>query len=197
MVLTSVLLSGAFGVVFAVRGALHTRRTGESPFRGGAGIAGPAAIAVWVLVVLAGPIGDALGLGRLWRNAPLGVVGALVAGAAIVGSVWASVAMGRWWRIGVDPTEHTDLVVAGPFRFVRNPIYVAMLAFAAGLTLMIPNVLSVALSVLAAAAMNLHVRLVEEPHLERQHPIAYPRYRRATGRFVPRVRVPTSPAASR
>src|SRR5581483_11436854 len=116
MVLVSVALSVLFGTVFAIRGRVHARRTGTSPFRGGAGIAGPAAIAAWVLVVLAGPTGEIAGLGRTWHSTPLGVAGALLAAAGIAASVLASVAMGRSWRIGVDPGEHTDLVVDGPFR---------------------------------------------------------------------------------
>jgi protein-S-isoprenylcysteine O-methyltransferase Ste14 len=35
--------------------------------------------------------------------------------------------MGASWRIGVDPSERTDLVTGGAFALVRNPIFSAML----------------------------------------------------------------------
>lgn len=180
MVLVSVVLSSVFGGVFVIRGLRH----GSSPFRR----EGAVAIAGWIIVVLAGPIGDALGTSRVWSVSAVGVVGAALGVVCIALAVWSSAAMGRAWRIGVDPSEHTDLVIGGPFRIVRNPIYVAMMGFAAGVTLLVPNVASIGALVVAVAAINLHVRLVEEPHLARQHRAYYARYAAATGRFVPRVR---------
>ena len=44
----------------------------------------------------------------------------------LVATLWAQMAMGISWRIGVDPSEATPLVTAGPFRLVRNPIFTAM-----------------------------------------------------------------------
>ena len=97
----------------------------------------------------------------------------------------AQVAMGSSWRIGVDESERTELVTSGPFALVRNPIFAAMLPTSLGLVLMVPSV--VALAGLAAlfVALELQVRVVEEPYLRRAHGAAYEAYAARVGRFVP------------
>src|SRR5439155_892973 len=61
-------------------------------------------------------------------------------GAALV--FLAQVQMGASWRIGLDPEERTDLVTAGLFGVVRNPIYAGMLATIVGIALLVPNVVA-------------------------------------------------------
>lgn len=43
----------------------------------------------------------------------------------IAATLYAQIAMGNSWRIGVDPTERTTLVTNGPFALVRNPTFAA------------------------------------------------------------------------
>jgi protein-S-isoprenylcysteine O-methyltransferase Ste14 len=97
----------------------------------------------------------------------------------------AQLAMGRSWRIGVDATECTDLVAHGLFRLVRNPIYSAMLASVAGLTLMCCTFVTCAAFAALVLGLELQVRAVEEPHLARTHGDAYLQYASRVGRFVP------------
>jgi protein-S-isoprenylcysteine O-methyltransferase Ste14 len=99
----------------------------------------------------------------------------------------AQLAMGSSWRIGVAEGEITPLVTTGPFAIVRNPIFAAMLVAALGLALMVPNALALAAFVVAVVAIELQVRLVEEPHLVRAHGGLYRRYAARVGRFVPGV----------
>lgn len=104
-----------------------------------------------------------------------------------VGTFAAQLAMGKSWRIGLDASERTELVAHGLFRVVRNPIYTAMLATVAGLTLLACSfVTCVALGGLLLA-LELQVRAVEEPYLARRHGEAYVRYAARVGRFVPLV----------
>jgi protein-S-isoprenylcysteine O-methyltransferase Ste14 len=97
----------------------------------------------------------------------------------------AQLAMGKSWRIGVDAAEHTELVAHGLFRFVRNPIYSAMLVTVAGLTLLNCSWLSGGALVALIAALEVQVRAVEEPYLARTHGRAYREYASRVGRFVP------------
>ena len=53
-------------------------------------------------------------------------IAVMIAGAALL--AWAQHAMGASWRIGI-PAEATGLVLRGPFRLSRNPIYLADVAF--------------------------------------------------------------------
>lgn len=113
------------------------------------------------------------------------VAGTALALAGVGLTLYAQVAMGTSWRIGVDPGERTELVVDGPFALVRNPIFSAMLPTAAGLALMVPNSASLAGLAGLAVALELQVRVVEEPYLRRVHGRDYERYAARVGRFVP------------
>ena len=107
--------------------------------------------------------------------------------AGLAGTLYAQIAMGESWRIGVDEEERTDLVTDGPFALVRNPIFAAMLPTSLGLTMLVPN--AVALIGLAAliVALEIQVRLVEEPYLLKVHGGAYSEYASRVGRFLPGV----------
>jgi protein-S-isoprenylcysteine O-methyltransferase Ste14 len=144
------------------------------------------------LCVIAAPLADLGGVTRsIFAARPLWIdlagVGAGAAG--IAGVWWAQRAMGPSWRIGVDSQHRTDLVQGGPFRWARNPIFTFMLLSAAGLCILVPNVLSLASFVFLWTAIELQVRFAEEPHLRRLHGGAYRAYCHRVGRFVPGVGV--------
>jgi protein-S-isoprenylcysteine O-methyltransferase Ste14 len=83
----------------------------------------------------------------------------------LAGTLYAQLAMGESWRIGVDEGERTALVTGGPFAIVRNPIFSAMIPTSVGLTLIVPNVVALAGLTALALALEVQVRLVEEPYL--------------------------------
>jgi protein-S-isoprenylcysteine O-methyltransferase Ste14 len=182
-----------FLVAFVVRIAIQWRATGDTGFRSQAGRPwSPAAVARVALVLAiglaaAGPIvagsvdadGDASATLR-WTGLALAVVG-------IAATFVAQLRMGASWRIGVDPTERTDLVTGGMFAVVRNPIFTTMAATAVGLTLIAPTPVGVAGLALLVVALELQVRAVEEPYLRATHGRAYRDYEGRVGRFVPAV----------
>src|SRR5947209_14796891 len=181
-------LEVAFGVfAIGLRWWVHWRRTGDSPFRGGAGMNGVVAVIALTGGLLVAPILDMTGAPRLVHGTWFTAAGVVVAVVGILATVWAQFAMGESWRIGVDSHERTDLVTAGPFRRVRNPIYTSMMLFAAGIALVVPNTAALVTLGIVAAALEYHVRAVEEPYLERTHGGAYRRYASQAGRFVPGV----------
>ncbi len=108
-----------------------------------------------------------------------------VAGTAL--TLAAQAAMGTSWRADVDVQVRTELVVDGPFRWVRNPIVTGMAVTAAGLALIVPNVVAVAMLVLFAVSWEMQIRLVEEPYLAHTHGDRYRAYARRTGRFLPGI----------
>jgi protein-S-isoprenylcysteine O-methyltransferase Ste14 len=118
------------------------------------------------------------------------VASALGVALALLGitiTVVAQLAMGNAWRIGVDPRERTELVAHGPFALVRNPIYAAMIPAFAGIALLAANAVTIAAAALLAIALELQVRLVEEPYLAAVHGDRYAAYAARAGRFLPRV----------
>ena len=180
-------------LAFGLRGWLQWRRTGDAGFRFGGFAATPAERAGGILFVLALVLGlaapvlelaGALGAFESLRAPALGVLLAL---GGIAGTLHAQLAMGSSWRVGVDPAERTALRMDGPFRWVRNPIFSWMMLSAAGLALLVPNAASMLGLVALVTAVELQVRLVEEPYLLRTHGETYASWARRTGRFVPGI----------
>ena len=181
-------------LAFGLRNALHLRRTGTTGFivlSRDAGVLDVTVGAVFVLAVVAGALAPGFQLASLvrpWRGldaSAIRMAAATLYGAGLAGTLWAQFTMGDAWRIGVRETERTALVAGGPFRWVRNPIYSSMVLVALGLALAAPNVLSVLALVALLVALELQVRLVEEPYLTRAHGTSYRDYASRTGRFVP------------
>jgi protein-S-isoprenylcysteine O-methyltransferase Ste14 len=192
--LVSLLVFGA--LAFGWRSLLHYRRTGSTGFRGFTGRPGSAEwlggalFAATCVLSLVAPIADLLGLvGRVEAlDGPrVHVAGLVLFGLGLGGTLWAQLAMGDSWRVGVDTAERTALVRRGPFGLVRNPIFTAMLAGIAGVALMVPNAVALLSVLVLVIGLELHVRLVEEPYLLRTHGAAYRDYAAGTGRFVPGV----------
>ena len=181
-------------LAFGLRIALHLRRTGTTGFivlSRDAGVLDVTVGAVFVLAVVAGALAPGFQLASLvrpWRGldaSAIRMAAVALYGAGLAGTLWAQFTMGDAWRIGVRETERTALVAGGPFRWVRNPIYSSMVLVALGLALAAPNVLSVLALVALLVALELQVRLVEEPYLTRAHGTSYRDYASRTGRFVP------------
>jgi protein-S-isoprenylcysteine O-methyltransferase Ste14 len=181
-------------VAFGVRSWLQWKRTGSTGWRGVSGA--PGSVEWWggvllAVALVAAPLALVLDLaGALPFVGPLAHpavrwTGLALMAAGFAATFGAQVAMGTSWRIGVQADEVTALVTGGPFAIVRNPIFSAMLLGGLGLALAVPNLVALASWVIAALAIELQVRFVEEPYLVRTHGDAYRDYARRVGRLVP------------
>lgn len=187
----------SFGALaFGWRSWVQWRRTGSTGFRGVSGRPGSAEWlggVLFVVAVVAAPLAAVLDLAGVL--APLAALDGPAAHAlglglfaiGLGGTLWAQVTMGDSWRIGVDQGERTSLVTRGPYRVVRNPIFTFMVAAVLGLALLTPNAVALVAVAALVAAVEIQVKLVEEPYLERVHGDAYRRYRARTWRFVPGI----------
>ena len=181
---------------FGVRSWVHRRRTGSSGFHGISGAPGSQSWWAGVLFVLALVLGVAAPVLDLTGALPAPHA-ALTDAAALVGLVLlvlgsaavlaGQAGMGTSWRIGVDEHERTDLVTTGVFGVVRNPIFTAMVITQTGLALAVPTAVSGAALACLIVAVELQVRVLEEPHLHRIHGAAYQAYAARTGRFLPHI----------
>jgi protein-S-isoprenylcysteine O-methyltransferase Ste14 len=113
-------------------------------------------------------------------------IGAVVQGAFLLLAVWARRHLGRNWaaevRIGVDH----ELVRTGPYRWVRHPIYTAMLGMFTG-TAIASSQYHALLGVALLFVAYIRKTRLEEEILSRTFPTDYDAYRRSTWRLIPPV----------
>lgn len=94
--------------------------------------------------------------------------------------------LGRGTAAPWDPPRH--LVIAGPYRHVRNPMLTSVFAMQAAEALLLNSrAICVLLAVFVLSNM-LYFPLVEEKDLERRFGDAYREYRRHVPRWLPRLR---------
>ena len=51
--------------------------------------------------------------------------------------VWMMAAMGRWWNVRLIARQEQEVVVAGPYRFIRHPNYLALILEIAAIPLLL------------------------------------------------------------
>ena len=127
-----------------------------------------------------------------WRTgaaypAPVRITGAVLtaAGAAALLAAFAQFAIqGRGTPAPPAPTE--QLVVRGLYRYVRNPMYLAVLAVITGQALLLSRPVLLGYAAAVAAAFIAFVYGYEQPSLARRYGTQYQAYRRAVPGWWPR-----------
>lgn len=158
---------------------------------------------LWAPLVLAWmilPILSMTGAGResLWLRPPPAIASSVAAGclrmlAAAVAvvclllSIWCWRHMGRHWRMGIDPSQKSPLLVDGPFAKVRHPIYGLSILLMLSSVVILP-----APAVLIVAAIHIGLLLLktrnEERFLLERHGQAYADYCARTRRYLPSLK---------
>jgi protein-S-isoprenylcysteine O-methyltransferase Ste14 len=122
-------------------------------------------------------------------GAPLRVAGAVLIAAgtsALVHAFVRFVVEGNGTPAPVAPTER--LVVGGLYRYVRNAMYLAVVATIIGQALALGQLALLWYAAAVGAATGAFVRWYEEPTLRRQFGAPYEAYRRAVPAWWPRLR---------
>ena len=78
------------------------------------------------------------------------------------------------------------LVKEGPYQWVRNPMYLAVLSIVIGQAILFRSFLLVGYALLVGAVVHLFVVFVEEPSLRYQFGESYETYLRTVPRWLPR-----------
>ena len=99
--------------------------------------------------------------------------------------IWEFARRGRGTLSPLDPPK--ELVVQGLYRYLRNPMYVAVSLILLGEALLIPSWLLVAYWGVFFTLVNVFVIGFEEPFLRRQFGESYERYTREVHRWWPRL----------
>ena len=126
---------------------------------------------------------------------PPGIGAAQIGGACIVLAggtlafwcVLTFVLVGRGTPAPFDPPRR--LVVSGPYRFVRNPMYIGADLALAGAALFYRSLPLLGYAVLFGLATCLFVIWYEEPTLKRLFGAEYDEYRRRVNRWWPSVQI--------
>lgn len=124
-----------------------------------------------------------------WPVALLSPVIGIPAGALLVGAaVWLFVGATRAFRAAGTPVPGnqptTAIVTTGPYRFSRNPIYLAFVVFQLGLALLV-NSLSLVITLLPAFGLMAFVVVPrEERYLMRRFPGDYAAYMASVRRWL-------------
>lgn len=122
-----------------------------------------------------------------WRLALRAIGFLLIAAGAptLVAAIARFVYEGRGTLAPVVPTE--ELVVHGAYRYVRNPMYLSVLAIIMGQALVFQSWWVALYGAVVAVGVNFFVRMYEEPTLERTYGDVYERYRSHVPRWLPRT----------
>lgn len=175
-------------IAFGVRSWWQWRTTGSTGFVGVRRDAGGLErVAAFAMVVAFAGVPVAVWIGTPVFGSAVAWTGVAIAVLGIAGTFVAQTTMREAWRIGVDPDARTRLVTGGLFAWVRNPIFSLMIAAHVGLALACSTPAALVLPVVLVAALEVQIRLVEEPYLQRVHGDAFRAWARRTGRLVPGI----------
>jgi len=143
----------------------------------------PGTFGVYIPMAIARGTGaKAAGFGFYW----LVGFGMLMLGALIyLVCVMEFAVRGRGTPAPIDAPKR--LVVSGLYRYVRNPMYVGVLAVVLGLTFLTRSPELLGYAALLALVFHTFIRLYEEPALRKQFGAQYDEYCSTVGRWVPRV----------
>jgi len=121
-----------------------------------------------------------------WTTQHYAAVPLLLAGVALyLACVWLFGASGRGTPAPIDPPR--KLVMRGPYRWVRNPMYLAVLLFVLGEAVFFLSLTLLLYAVCLASAFQVFVMLIEEPGLQRRYGAMYSDYCNITNRWLPRA----------
>src|SRR5437867_176853 len=152
------------------------------PGHSGGASTNPKHVSLWATLVLMVAVVSLLLRRSLFARGPILIALQVVAAALML---WARVTFGaRSFHAGANPTGG-GLVTTGPYRFVRHPIYSAVLLFLWAGVAAHGSILSLLTAVVATAAVAM--RIVTEENLVAETYPEYAEYARHTKRIIPYV----------
>jgi protein-S-isoprenylcysteine O-methyltransferase Ste14 len=98
-------------------------------------------------------------------------------------AIWARIHIGRNWGTPMTQKDEPELVISGPYRLVRHPIYSGILVAGIGTAVALNWLWLIAVGL--AGVYFIYSAIVEERYLTRKLPDAYPAYKGVTKMLVP------------
>jgi protein-S-isoprenylcysteine O-methyltransferase Ste14 len=116
------------------------------------------------------------------------VLGAIVAAIAMILRVWGSATLGPGTVVHPD-MQAGAVMASGPYRYVRNPLYLGIWFMVASMTLLMPPT-GALLAIALITIFLFRLILAEENFLSAQLGQSYRAYLRTVPRLIPRLRTP-------
>jgi len=110
-------------------------------------------------------------------------IGVIFCGIGIVFTIWARMHLGKNWSGIPKLKENHELVIMGPYRFVRHPIYTGVILALIGSAL--AGGIAWVLICLVFSVMFIGRVSVEEKLMQHQFPNQYPEYKKRTKALIP------------
>ncbi len=123
------------------------------------------------------------------------ILAALIAAKAVVFRVWGTAYLGAGTVNSMSMVAGT-VMVDGPYRYMRNPLYIGLWCMVIALAFLMP-VSGAVFAVILAGVFALRLTLGEEPFLTAKLREPYIAYMRAVPRFIPRFRRVPAPAGTK
>ena len=106
--------------------------------------------------------------------------------AGLLFCIWARITLGRNWSGTITLKEKHELIVRGPYRFVRHPIYTGLLAMVVATVITVGHVAAIVGAVLVFLSFWIKLSTEEEVMLK-QFANEYVDYQHRVKRIIPFV----------
>jgi protein-S-isoprenylcysteine O-methyltransferase Ste14 len=113
----------------------------------------------------------------------LQVIGLVIFVLGLALAVWARIYLGRNWGTPMSEKADPGLVTTGPYSAVRHPIYSGIILAMVGTTVAVS--LYWLIAVVLLGAYFLYSAAMEERHMAKVFPDAYPLYKQSTKMLIP------------
>ena len=159
--------------------ALTAKRAAQSRMRQFVGLR----VALFIILILVSRSGAFKGHHAIVSNPILQGIGMGLFLTGLGLALWARVYLGRNWGTPMSEKVDAELVPAGPYRYLRNPIYSGIILAGIGTTVGVSWnwVVGVAL----AGAYFIYSATAEAGIMERRFPETYSAYKRSTKMLIP------------
>lgn len=128
---------------------------------------------------------------RPWTASPAAIARTSVVVLLLAASVWLMLVavrtLGRQWSLTARVLETHRLVTEGPYRYVRHPIYTAMLGMLLATGVAMTGPVAIALAVVVYVAGTRLRTSIEERLLRESFGAEYDAYARRVGALIPRL----------
>ena len=139
----------------------------------------------FVILILVSRTGALKSHRTIESNPTLQTIGMVLFLSGLGLALWARVYLGRNWGTPMSEKEDAELVVTGPYRYIRNPIYSGLILAAIGTAVAVSWYWLVA--AVFMGAYFIYSATVEARTMERLFPNDYPAYKRSTKMLIPFV----------